>query len=139
MSASSCKPPYLSESGFATLPQSLYNGFYLSFFRRISPTQLLFQEGFAANAPQLVVNYGKESMDSSYKLQTYSGAYPVLPPIGGSNNSDTELCSARPEEATNIIQRSSSEGYLAQLEKQKQILAKTTYKVCVGEMGLAWI
>lgn len=122
---------FFIESRFVTSPQTWYNGIYLPFFHRISPTQPLFQEGFAANAPQLVVHYGKESMDI---LQTHSGAYPVLPPIGGSNNIDTELYSGRPEEATNIIRRSSSEGYLAQLEKQKQMQAITTYKVC-GENG----
>ncbi|XP_026797495.3 jhy protein homolog [Pangasianodon hypophthalmus] len=95
---------------------------------RISPTRATFQESFTSNAPQLVVHYGEESRDSAQTLQTYSGAYPVLPPIGRSNNSDTELCSGRPEEATNTIRRSSSEGYLAQLEKKKQIQAKTTYK-----------
>ncbi|XP_053501839.1 jhy protein homolog isoform X3 [Ictalurus furcatus] len=91
---------------------------------RISPTP--FQESFTSNAPQLVVHHGEESRDSAYTRQAYSGAYPVLPPIGGSNNSDTELSSGRPEEATNTMHRSSSEGYLAQLEKQIQ--AKTTYK-----------
>lgn len=79
-----------------------------------------------------MVHYGEESRDSAHTLQTYSGAYPVLPPIVGCNSSDTKLCSGSPEEATNTIHRSSSEGYLAQLEKQKQIQAKTTYKVCGG-------
>lgn len=103
------------------------------FYFRIPPTQPSFQKGFSLNAPQPVVHYGRESMDSAQILQTYSGAYPVLPPIGGSNKSDTELCSGRPEAATNTLPRSRSEGYLAQLEKQKQVQAKTTYKVCEGK------
>ncbi|KAF4081983.1 hypothetical protein AMELA_G00146610 [Ameiurus melas] len=90
----------------------------------MSPTP--FQERFTSNASQLVVHHDKESRDSAYTRQAYSGAYPVLPPIGGSNNSDTELSNGRPEEATNAIHRSTSEGYLAQLEKQIQ--AKATYK-----------
>ncbi|XP_060751554.1 jhy protein homolog isoform X1 [Tachysurus vachellii] len=72
--------------------------------------------------------HGEESSNPAHALQIYTGVYPVLPPIGVSNTSDTELCSGRPEEATNTIHRSSSEGYLAQLMKQKQINGKTTYK-----------
>lgn len=109
---------------------------FISFFLRISPTWPSFKDSIPSNTRQLVVHYGDESKDSAHKLQTYSGVYPVLPPIGELNNSDTELCSGRPEEATNTIHRSSSEGYLAQLKKQKQIQAKTAYKVrFVGEMG----
>ncbi|MCJ8742528.1 hypothetical protein PDJAM_G00083020 [Pangasius djambal] len=68
-----------------------------------------------------------DEYNSRFRGPSYTLCLP-LPPAGGSNNSDTELCSGRPEEATNTIRRSSSEGYLAQLEEKKQIQAKTTYK-----------
>ncbi|TSK16162.1 hypothetical protein Baya_1033 [Bagarius yarrelli] len=93
---------------------------------RISPTQPPHQESLVLNASQPEVHYGE---DPAFLLQTYSGAYPVLPPIRVSNNSDPELCRDRAEETSTIINRSSSEGSLAQLEKQKQLQAKTyTYK-----------
>ncbi|XP_065115456.1 jhy protein homolog isoform X2 [Paramisgurnus dabryanus] len=55
-----------------------------------------------------------------------SGPYSVLPPIGRSDVSDTELWSDRSEQQVNPIHRSSSEGYLSQMERHIQ--AKTTYK-----------
>ncbi|KAI7793806.1 jhy protein homolog [Triplophysa rosa] len=57
-----------------------------------------------------------------------SGAYTVLPPIGISNASDMELCSDRSEQQLNPILRSSSEGYLSQMERHRQLKAKTNYK-----------
>ncbi|KAG7483582.1 hypothetical protein MATL_G00039890 [Megalops atlanticus] len=57
-----------------------------------------------------------------------SGSYKVLPPIGQTVASDTELSSQSPRQQINPIQRSSSEGYLAQLVRQKQLKEKTTYK-----------
>ncbi|XP_056592239.1 jhy protein homolog isoform X2 [Triplophysa dalaica] len=57
-----------------------------------------------------------------------SGAYTVLPPIGRSNARDTELCSDRSEQQLNPIHRSSSEGYLSQMERHRQLKAKTNYK-----------
>ncbi|XP_062870526.1 jhy protein homolog isoform X2 [Trichomycterus rosablanca] len=59
-------------------------------------------------------------------LQTYGGTYPVLPPIGMPEASDTGLSSDRTELGMNAIRRTSSDGYLAQLQKQTQL--KTTYK-----------
>ncbi|XP_036379109.1 jhy protein homolog, partial [Megalops cyprinoides] len=56
------------------------------------------------------------------------GSYKVLPPIGQTVASDTELSSQSPRQQINPIQRSSSEGYLAQLVRQKQLKEKTTYK-----------
>ncbi|KAK3550347.1 hypothetical protein QTP86_025143, partial [Hemibagrus guttatus] len=61
-------------------------------------------------------------------------SYPLCPPVppGGTLDHEstrlTNKINIRPEEATNPVYRSSSKGYLAQPEKQKQINAKTTYK-----------
>nr|XP_055064243.1 jhy protein homolog isoform X2 [Misgurnus anguillicaudatus] len=55
-----------------------------------------------------------------------SGPYSVLPPIGRSDVGDTELWSDRSEQQVNPIHRSSSEGYLSQMERHRQ--AKTSYK-----------
>lgn len=63
--------------------------------------------------------------------QTQSGAYTVLPPIGRSNASDTQLFSDRSEQQLDPIHRSSSEGYLSQMERHRQLKAKGNYKVCV--------
>ncbi|KAF5895125.1 jhy protein [Clarias magur] len=92
---------------------------------RISPTMQQFQEQFASNNSQPVVHYGGEITDSSHTSQTYMGPYTVLPPISQYNTSERN----RPEETLSPLRRSCSEGYLAQLKKQKQIQAKTNYKV----------
>lgn len=126
--------PYLA-SYTTLLPVPIQHCLSLFLFLRIPPTQPPFHESFASNAPQ----HGEESSNPAHALHIYTGVYPVLPPIGVSNTSDTELYSGRPEEATNTIHRSSSEGYLAQLMKQKQINGKTTYKVCGCEMEWVWI
>ncbi|KAJ8347605.1 hypothetical protein SKAU_G00261940 [Synaphobranchus kaupii] len=56
------------------------------------------------------------------------GPYTVLPPIGETVASDSELSSEKTRQKISGIQRSSSEGYLAQLERQKQRREKATYK-----------
>lgn len=60
-----------------------------------------------------------------------SAPYTVLPPIGRADDIDTELSSAISEQQLNPIHRSSSEGYLSQMEKHRQLKAKTHYKVCI--------
>ncbi|KAI5629223.1 hypothetical protein C0J50_8122 [Silurus asotus] len=82
-----------------------------------------FQESITSNDPQLMGFYEEGKKNFAHALQTYGGAYPVLPPIDRSNSS--KLCGGKPEEATNTIHKNISEGYLAQFEKQK---AKSTYK-----------
>ncbi|XP_073685113.1 jhy protein homolog [Garra rufa] len=57
-----------------------------------------------------------------------SGPYTVLPPIARANGSDTELLSDRSEQQLNLIHRSSSEGYLSQMEKHRQLKAQSNYK-----------
>ncbi len=66
-------------------------------------------------------------------LSLGSGSYTVLPPIG------KLVTGKEPEQSTDQsvntaypIHRSSSDGYLVQMEKQKQLRAKVTYKVCVS-------
>ncbi|XP_051973961.1 jhy protein homolog [Xyrauchen texanus] len=58
-----------------------------------------------------------------------SSAYTVLPPITRANVSDTEICSDRSEWQLNPIHRSCSEGYLSQMERHRQLKAKSNYKV----------
>uniref|UniRef100_A0A8C1IDN8 Junctional cadherin complex regulator n=1 Tax=Cyprinus carpio TaxID=7962 RepID=A0A8C1IDN8_CYPCA len=57
-----------------------------------------------------------------------SGPYTVLPPIAQAHSSDTELCSDRSDQQLNPIHRSSSEGYLSQMEKHRQLRANSNYK-----------
>ncbi|XP_066507226.1 jhy protein homolog isoform X2 [Hoplias malabaricus] len=82
-----------------------------------------FEEDANMQVPEVVV-LSEEGVDSL----TSCGGYPVLPPIRRSNTSDTELCADRTELYLSTLHRSSSEGYLAQLEKQRHLKAKTTYK-----------
>ncbi|KAM6983471.1 jhy protein homolog [Tautogolabrus adspersus] len=57
-----------------------------------------------------------------------SGVYTVLPPIGISlTESESELNPGQSVNPVDLIQRSSSDGYLVQMEKQKQ-RARGTYK-----------
>ncbi|XP_064207179.1 jhy protein homolog isoform X1 [Anguilla rostrata] len=66
---------------------------------------------------------------AQHRLPAQSPAsYTVLPPIGEMVTSDSELSSQNTRQKINGMHRSSSEGYLAQLEKQKQLKEKTTYK-----------
>ncbi|XP_028666228.1 jhy protein homolog [Erpetoichthys calabaricus] len=54
--------------------------------------------------------------------------YTVLPPIAHTSGSDSNLNERTSERSVSNLQRSSSEGYLAQMEKQKQLRHKVTYK-----------
>ncbi|KAJ8267108.1 hypothetical protein GJAV_G00138550 [Gymnothorax javanicus] len=56
------------------------------------------------------------------------GSCTVLPPIGETMSSDSELNSQNTEQKMRSIHRSNSDGYLAQLERRKQLKEKTTYK-----------
>lgn len=71
-----------------------------------------------------------ESVGPCVPSTQISGPYPVLPPIARVNGSDTELSSDR-DQQLNPIHRSSSEGYLTQMEKHRQLKAKANYKVCI--------
>ncbi|KAJ8399004.1 hypothetical protein AAFF_G00416710 [Aldrovandia affinis] len=61
-------------------------------------------------------------------LAQNSRSYTVLPPIGETVANDSELSSQNSGQKINAIKRSSSDGYLAQLEKQKQLKEKIAYK-----------
>ncbi|XP_069038882.1 jhy protein homolog isoform X2 [Lepisosteus oculatus] len=52
----------------------------------------------------------------------------VLPPIGQTTGRDSELAGQAAEEQKNSMHRSSSEGYLAQMEKQRQLRERANYK-----------
>lgn len=80
--------------------------------------------------PELLPN-DEESVGPFVPPMQISAPYTVLPPIGRANGSDTELGSDRSEQQLNPIHRSSSEGYLSQMEKLRQLKAKTNYKVCM--------
>ncbi|XP_016118692.1 uncharacterized protein C11orf63-like isoform X1 [Sinocyclocheilus grahami] len=69
-----------------------------------------------------------ESMEPCAHPTQISGPYTVLPPIARTNGNDTELCSDRSEQQLNPIHRSSSEGYLSQMEKHRQLKANSNYK-----------
>ncbi|XP_056096185.1 jhy protein homolog [Rhinichthys klamathensis goyatoka] len=77
--------------------------------------------------PELLPN-DEESVGPFVPPTQISAPYTVLPPIGRANGSDTELGSDRSEQQMNPIHRSSSEGYLSQMEKLRQLKAKTNYK-----------
>ncbi|XP_017546811.1 jhy protein homolog [Pygocentrus nattereri] len=94
---------------------------------RTAPDWPPFEKDHSLKVPEVVL-YDEDGVDSAHIHQAYSGGYAVLPPIGRSNSSDTELSRDRTEQSPNALHRSSSEGYLAQLEKQRQLKAKTTYK-----------
>ncbi|XP_072514708.1 jhy protein homolog isoform X2 [Salminus brasiliensis] len=88
---------------------------------RIASNWPPFKEDPSLNTPEVVVF---DEGDSGHALQTCSGGYAVLPPIGRSSRCNEELCSDGTELAPNAIQRSYSDGYLAQLEKQRQLKAR---------------
>ncbi|XP_016416869.1 uncharacterized protein C11orf63 homolog [Sinocyclocheilus rhinocerous] len=70
----------------------------------------------------------EESVGPCARPTQISGPYTVLPPIARANGSNTELCSDRSEQHLNPIHRSSSEGYLSLMEKQRQLKAQSNYK-----------
>lgn len=80
--------------------------------------------------PELWPN-DEESVGPFVPPTQISAPYTVLPPIGRANGSDIELCSDRSEQQLNPVHRSSSEGYLSQMEKHNQLKTKTNYKVCI--------
>ncbi|KAI4895930.1 hypothetical protein NFI96_031274 [Prochilodus magdalenae] len=94
---------------------------------RFAPNWQHLEEDPNFKVPEVLL-LDENGVDSSHSHQMYSGGYAVLPPIGRSNASDTELSRDRAEQTPNTMQRSSSEGYLAQLEKQRQLKTKTAYK-----------
>lgn len=62
-----------------------------------------------------------------------SGSYTVLPPIGKPmTGKEPEQSPGQSVNTAYPINRSSSDGYLVQMEKQKQLRARVTYKVCVS-------
>uniref|UniRef100_A0A8B9JH19 Junctional cadherin complex regulator n=1 Tax=Astyanax mexicanus TaxID=7994 RepID=A0A8B9JH19_ASTMX len=90
---------------------------------RIAPNWPFSTEKHSLDTPEVVVF---DEGDSGHTLRTNSSnGYPVLPPIGRSNGSSEELYSDRTAPDSNAMQRSCSEGYLAQLEKQRQLKART--------------
>uniref|UniRef100_A0A8B9R5C7 Junctional cadherin complex regulator n=1 Tax=Astyanax mexicanus TaxID=7994 RepID=A0A8B9R5C7_ASTMX len=100
---------------------------------RIAPNWPFSTEKHSLDTPEVVVF---DEGDSGHTLRTNSSnGYPVLPPIGRSNGSSEELYSDRTAPDSNAMQRSCSEGYLAQLEKQRQLKART-YKHEVCRWGL---
>ena len=61
------------------------------------------------------------------------GSYTVLPPIGKSiTGKESELSPCQSVSTAYPVHRSNSDGYLVQMEKQKQLRAKVTYKVGVS-------
>lgn len=56
-------------------------------------------------------------------------SYTVLPPIGDPQREVHELSPCQSVNAANPTERSCSDGYLVQMEKQKQLRARVTYKV----------
>ncbi|KAM8741638.1 jhy protein homolog isoform 1-T1 [Acanthopagrus schlegelii] len=62
-------------------------------------------------------------------LSMCSGSYTVLPPIGKPiTGKESELSPCQSVSTAYPIHRSNSDGYLVQMEKQKQLRAKVTYK-----------
>lgn len=62
-----------------------------------------------------------------------SGSYTVLPPIGKPlRGEEPELSPSQSVNTAYPIHRSSSDGYLVQMEKQKQLRGRVTYKVGVS-------
>ncbi|RXN10924.1 putative protein C11orf63-like protein [Labeo rohita] len=82
----------------------------------------------ASHSPPKLLPNDEESMGPCAPPTQISGPYTVLPPIARANGSDTEICSDRSEQHLNPIHRSSSEGYLSQMEKHRQLNAKSNYK-----------
>ncbi|XP_016345849.1 jhy protein homolog isoform X2 [Sinocyclocheilus anshuiensis] len=82
----------------------------------------------ASHYPPELFPIDEESVEPCAHPTQISGPYTVLPPIARANGSDTELCSDRSEQQLNPIHRSSSEGYLSQMEKHRQLKANSNYK-----------
>ncbi|XP_059400517.1 jhy protein homolog isoform X2 [Carassius carassius] len=82
----------------------------------------------ASHYPPEFLPIDEESVEPCALPTQISGPYTVLPPIAKANCSDTELCSDRSDQQLNPIQRSSSEGYLSQMEKHRQLKANSNYK-----------
>ncbi|CDQ58344.1 unnamed protein product [Oncorhynchus mykiss] len=88
------------------------------------------------NAPlqrenHIVLQYDDEdSHRSTYTAETKysSGSYTVLPPIGKRTTGDTELGCDRAAQRFTYMQRSSSEAYLAQMRREKQLKERVIYK-----------
>ncbi|MGH0157554.1 UNVERIFIED_CONTAM: hypothetical protein FKN15_033864 [Acipenser sinensis] len=74
------------------------------------------------------LNQPSQWPDSSQPPEQRGHSYTVLPPIGHTAASDSELRERVGEPRGGTIQRSSSEGYLAQMEKQKQLKEGANYK-----------
>lgn len=85
----------------------------------------------ASYYPSELLRSDEESVGPCAPPTQICGPYTVLPPIAQLNGSDTELCSDRSEQHLNPIHRSSSEGYLSQMERQRQLKAQSNYKVCI--------
>ncbi|TRY90577.1 hypothetical protein DNTS_018357 [Danionella cerebrum] len=77
--------------------------------------------------PQHFVN--NEQIMGSYLSTLSSGFYPVLPPISRPNGRDVEVGSNTSELRLNPNPGSSSDGYLSQMEKHKQLKTKANYKI----------
>ncbi|XP_026103252.1 jhy protein-like isoform X2 [Carassius auratus] len=82
----------------------------------------------ASHYPPEFLPIDEESVEPRALPTQISGPYTVLPPIAQANCSETELCSDRSDQQLNPIQRSSSEGYLSQMEKHRQLKANSNYK-----------
>ncbi|MGH0180941.1 UNVERIFIED_CONTAM: hypothetical protein FKN15_005474 [Acipenser sinensis] len=74
------------------------------------------------------LNQPSQWPDSSQPPEQRGHSYTVLPPIGHTAASDSELRERVGEPRGGTMQRSSSEGYLAQMEKQKQLKEGANYK-----------
>ncbi|XP_058866329.1 jhy protein homolog [Acipenser ruthenus] len=74
------------------------------------------------------LNQPSQWPDGSQPPEQRGHSYTVLPPIGHTAASDSELRERVGEPRGGTMQRSSSEGYLAQMEKQKQLKEGANYK-----------
>ncbi|XP_041090791.1 jhy protein homolog [Polyodon spathula] len=74
------------------------------------------------------LNQPSQWPDGSQPPEQRGRSFTVLPPIGLSATSDSELRERVGEPGGGTLQRSSSEGYLAQMEKQKQLKEGANYK-----------
>ncbi|XP_023823287.1 jhy protein homolog [Salvelinus sp. IW2-2015] len=95
------------------------------------PPHLWHQE----NAPlqrenHIVLQYDEDSHRSTYTAETKysSSSYTVLPPIGKRTTGDPELGRDRAAQIFTSMQRSSSEAYLAQMRREKQLKERVIYK-----------
>lgn len=94
------------------------------------------QQMWSPNEAYSLLNLNGTSTTSTLSLE--SGSYTILPPIGKTPiGIDPDESLFQNEDAAYPIHRSSSNGYLSLMEKQKQLKNKVTYKVGVfvnGEM-----